>query len=118
MLSNPNDNRFYCENERYKNGNENGRENEAKRNNFRTLLKELQKFTPEQMEMFSQQDRELIVSIRNAFGHNSYPDKVVFERLLNQERENNPSIRIELTQVAIFILNKLKEYVSQIEPQK
>lgn len=117
VLSNPNDNYFYCGNERYKNGKEIGRENEAKRNNFRTLLKELHKFSPEQMEMFSQQDRELIVSIRNAFGHNSYPDKVIFERLLNQERENNPNIRIELTQVATFIQNKLKEYVEQIEPQ-
>lgn len=115
VLSNPDENGFYCGNERYQKGKGNGRENKAKRNDFRTLLKELQKFTPKQMEMFKQEDRELIVSIRNAFGHNSYPDQAVFERLLNQERKKNPNIGIELKQVATFILYKLKEYVRQIE---
>ncbi len=117
VLSNPNENNFYCGNIRYKNGKDNGRENEAKRNNFRTLLEDLQKFTPEQMEMFSQEDRELIISIRNAFGHNSYPKQVDFERLINQERKNNPNFKIELKQVASFILDKLEEYVNQVNPQ-
>lgn len=114
VLTDPGRDEFYQGNRRYKNK-ARTRENEAKRNNFSTLLRELQKLTPEQMEMFSEEDRKLVIAIRNAFCHNGYPSWDVVSKLLEQSQQEHPDLKLELTQIADFLIEKLSEYVRQAE---
>ena len=114
VLTDPERDEFYQGNRRYKNR-ARTKENEAKRNNFSTLLKDLQKLTPEQMEMFSEEDRQLIIAVRNAFCHNSYPSWDVVNKLLIQSQSERPDLKLELTQIANFLITKLSGYVKQAE---
>jgi len=108
VLTDPEKNEFYQGNRRYKNR-ACTKENDAKRNNFSSLLKDLQKLTPEQMEMFCDEDRKLIIAIRNAFSHNSYPAWEVIQKLLDQ----NQDVQLELKQIAGFLIDKLSSFVAR-----
>lgn len=112
VLTDPENERFYQGNRRFKNK-ARTKENDAKRNNFSTLLKELLKLTPEQMEMFSNEDRQLITAIRNAFCHNNYPSWDVVNKLLEQDLQKNAELKLELTQITDFLISKLGDFVEQ-----
>ena len=67
------------------------------------------------MEMFSEEDRQLIIAVRNAFCHNSYPSWDVVNKLLIQSQSERPDLKLELTQIANFLITKLSGYVKQAE---
>lgn len=114
FLNNPCDKHFYKDNDR---------SNIAKRNNFRSMLNLLEEGD---MKLLDEEERELIVSIRNAFSHNHY-DKIDFDKiatgdelsntmLLHKGGENNK--KVQLTTIAALIVAKLQELQKNIENPK
>ena len=101
-LNDPNDNRFYIDNDPTK---------LARRNNFRSLLELLDG------NLLSYENKELIISIRNAFCHNHYPMKLDVE--VDKTRIGDTVGRAvgETTTIATLIKNKMKELCESINLQ-
>lgn len=101
-LNDPNDNRFYIDNDPTK---------LARRNNFRSLLELLDG------NLLSYEDKELIISIRNAFCHNHYPMKLDVEVDKTRIGDTEGRAAGETTIIATLIKNKMKELCGSINPQ-
>lgn len=114
FLNNPSDVRFYIDNDKSR---------MAKRNNFSSLLKLLEQGD---IRLLNESERELIVSIRNAFSHNHY--KVDFNSIAKSEalsrttlmnkQEKNEDNRTKLTTIATLIWAKLEELQNRIIEKK
>lgn len=113
FLNNPCDKRFHIDDDRTK---------MAKRNNFRSLLALLEGAS---LNALAEADRELIISIRNAFSHNHY--KVDFDGIANKEKlakaklihDNEKDKRKEnLTTIATLIVNRLEELQNRVVTKK
>ena len=76
--------------------------NLPKRNNFRSLLGLLEQDGARQLSM---EEKEMIISIRNAFSHNSYNVNL---------HEANTQKKIELPKVADLILNLMDGYRNKV----
>ena len=76
-----------------------------KRNNFRSLLGLLEQGDDGKL---SEEDKELIISIRNAFGHNTYHVNL---------RAAIPNEKIELPKVADMIFKLMDNYLKKIVGQ-
>ena len=101
-LNDPNDNRFYIDNDPTK---------LARRNNFRSLLELLDK------NLLSYEDKELIISIRNAFCHNFYPMKLDIDVDKTRIGDKEGRAAGETTTIATLIKDKMKELCGKINPQ-
>lgn len=101
-LNDPNDNRFYIDNDPTK---------LARRNNFRSLLELLDE------NLLSYEDKELVISIRNAFCHNHYPMKLDVEVDKTRIGDTVGRAAGETTTIATLIKNKMKELCGSINPQ-
>ena len=101
-LNDPNDNRFYIDNDPTK---------LARRNNFRSLLELLDG------NLLSYEDKELIISIRNAFCHNHYPMKLDVEVDKTRIGDTEGRAAGETTTIATLIKNKMKELCESINLQ-
>lgn len=115
FLRNPSDVRFYIDNDKTR---------MAKRNNFRSLLTLLEEGDT---KLLKESERELIISIRNAFSHNHY--NVDFNRiasrkalsrttLMNKPDENDKDNRAKLTTIATLISARLEELQNIINRTK
>ena len=113
VLTDPDNDNFYQGGKRFRNS-ARTKENQAKRNNFASLLGELKKFTPQQIDIFSPEEQQLIKAIRNAFNHNSYPSWSDCCQLIQLEQETNPDFKLELKHIAAFLIEKLDDYVRQV----
>lgn len=112
-LNNPCDKRFHIDDDRTK---------MAKRNNFRSLLALLEGGN---LNALAENERDLIISIRNAFSHNHYrvdldgianKDKLAKTTLIHEESKDGKKAKAgELTTIATLIVNKLKELQSKVE---
>lgn len=103
FLDNPDDARFYI-------GDDKNRM--ARRNNFRSLLELLDE------KVLSEEDKELIISIRNAFCHNHY--LVDMDIDLDKTRIGKVDFVVEgeqLTTIATLIKDKMKELYGKVNPQ-
>ncbi len=101
-LNDPNDNRFYIDNDPTK---------LARRNNFRSLLDLLDG------NLLSYEDKELVISIRNAFCHNHYPMKLDVEVDKTRIGDTEGRAAGETTTIATLIKNKMKELCESINLQ-
>ena len=113
FLDDPSNKKFYINDDETK---------MAKRNNFRSLLELLENGD---VNALAGKERELIISIRNAFSHNHY--KVDFESiaskgelakttLVHEETEDGKKVKAgELTTIATLIVNRLEELQNKIE---
>lgn len=112
FLNDPDDERFYIKNDKTQ---------DPKRNNFNSLLGLLEEGN---IHTLSKDERELIISIRNAFSHNHY--KVTLSdvakisdlettTLLNIEKENDSEDKKKgLTTIATLIAKKLEELAQKL----
>lgn len=113
FLQDPDDTRFYINNDKTQ---------DPKRNNFRSLLELLEEGD---IHAFSEDERELIISIRNAFSHNHYGinlDDIADDKdlgkstLLYTEDETSSNAKNkELTTIATLIAKKLEELQQKVE---
>lgn len=112
FLYDPNKDEFYINDDRDK---------MAKRNNFKSLLELLEKAD---FKALAENERNLIISIRNAFSHNHYKvslediaskDKLAKIRLIHKETGNGEKTKAEnLTTIAALIVNRLEELQKEI----
>ena len=98
-LNNPNDNCFYINNDPTK---------LARRNNFRSLLDLLDD------GKLSQEDKELIIGIRNAFCHNCYMVKMDIDIVKTRIGDTEGRAAGETTTIATLIKNKMKELCKEL----
>lgn len=113
FLNNPVDKRFYIRDDKTQ---------DPKRNNFRSLLELLEEGN---IRALSKDERELIISIRNAFSHNHY--EVDFGDIANDEELRKSTLlyikeekasdaqKKELTTIATLIAKKLEELQQKVE---
>ena len=115
FLDNPKDERFYIKNDKTQ---------DPKRNNFNSLLGLLEEGD---IHAFSKEERELIISIRNAFSHNHYKislDDIAEDSelekatLLNMMEDDSEDKKKELTTIATLIAKKLEELQKKVEKYK
>ena len=109
IFDDPNADVFYCNNSKYKldkSGNivvENGKKvmNLPKLCNFKALLEELDNIPKDKFDkLFNKEERDLVISIRNAFGHNSY--NIDFSKI------KIPVSELKIPEIANSIVAKLK----------
>lgn len=112
FLNNPCDKRFYIDEDANR---------MAKRNNFRSLLMLLESGDT---TLLSESERNLIISIRNAFSHNHYSvdlSKIATEKrlskttLLNKETQTANKKKASLTTIATLITTRLEELQKKLE---
>ena len=113
FLNNPNDKRFYIKDDNTQ---------DPKRNNFRSLLELLEEGD---IHVLSKDERELIISIRNAFSHNHYGinfDDIADDKDLGkstllyiEEETASDANKKELTTIATLIAKKLEELQQKVE---
>lgn len=113
FLNNPSDKRFYIKDDKTQ---------DPKRNNFRSLLELLAEGN---IHALSKDERELIISIRNAFSHNHYEidfDDVASDKDLSkstllyiEEETISDDKKKELTTIATLIAKKLEELQEKVE---
>ncbi len=113
FLNNPDDKRFFIRDDKTQ---------DPKRNNFRSLLELLEEGN---IHALSEGERELIISIRNAFSHNHY--EVDFGDIANdkelgtstllyiEEKTAHDTKKKELTTIATLIAKKLEELQQKVE---
>ena len=115
FLDDPKDERFYIKNDKTQ---------DPKRNNFNSLLGLLEEGD---IHAFSKEERELIISIRNAFSHNHYKislDDIAEDSelekatLLNMMEDDSEDKKKELTTIATLIAKKLEELQKKVEKYK
>lgn len=113
FLNNPCDKRFYIDDDKSK---------MAKRNHFKSLL---QLLADSDLSALAEDERKLILSIRNAFSHNHYEidfgkiapqDKLYRATLIHKANENDK--KVHLTTIATLIVARLKELQKQIQTKK
>ena len=111
FLNNPSDKRFFIDNDTSK---------MAKRNNFRSLLQLL-----EEKGKLTEEECQLIISIRNAFSHNHYKisfDKVAADKELAKATLVHASlgkeVQAKLTTLATLVVNKLKKMQEEVQQGK
>lgn len=115
FLNNPKDKRFFIDDDVAK---------MAKRNNFRSLLELLERGD---INALAEKERDLIISIRNAFSHNHYKvnldgiaskDKLAKTTLIHEESKDGKKAKAgELTTIATLIVNRLEELQNKVEPK-
>ena len=113
FLYDPNDKRFFIDDDETR---------DPKRNNFNALLGLLEKGD---IHILSKDERELIISIRNAFSHNHYginlndiaDDKGLGKStlLFIEEKTASNAKKKELTTIATLIAKKLEELQQKVE---
>ena len=111
FLHNPDDKRFYIDDDK---------DRDPKRNNFKSLLELLEEGN---IRALSKEERELIISIRNAFSHNHYKidlddvasaSELEKSTLLHIEKQDEGKKK-ELTTIATLIAKKLDELQEKVE---
>lgn len=110
FLNNPCDRRFYIDDDKSK---------MAKRNNFKSLL---QLLNEGDTSLLAEDERELIVSIRNAFSHNHYgvdfgqiADEKQLSRTTLVHKKGEEGKDTKLTTIATLIAARLEELQQSIE---
>ena len=113
FLNDPANERFYIRNDKTQ---------DPKRNNFRSLLELLEEGN---IHALSEDERELIISIRNAFSHNHY--EIDFSDIANskdlgkstllyrKDETDSDDKKKELTTIATLIAKKLEELQDKVE---
>lgn len=113
FLDEPDNERFYINNDKSK---------MAKRNHFKSLL---QLLADSDLGALAEDERDLVLSIRNAFSHNHYDvdfgkiapqDKLSRATLIHTANDNDK--KVQLITIAKLIADKLKELQEQIKSKK